>query len=141
MTVSLSWMKLVFTVWVTIHVFVYSACLKNMEKLEVLYVLSSILIGLAIGAVPLFTDTYGQAGPWCGIENRRNSCVESEITLGGEIQQFYLWFGPAVVVLLLLVEVMLAILICKRHFKKCLNLKESIPLLNTKRSCVYHYLC
>ena len=134
MTVSLSWMKLVFTVWVTIHVFVYSVWLKNMKKLEVLYVLSSILIGLSIGAVPLFTDTYGQAGPWCWIENRRNSCAEFEIRFDGEIQQIYLWFGPAVVVLLLmllLVVVMLIILICKVHFKKCLNLKEeSIPLLN-----------
>ena len=135
MSVSLSWVKLVFTVWVTIHVFVYSVWLKNMEKLEVLYVLSSILIGLVIGTVLLFTDTYGQAGPWCWIENHRNSCAKSGITFGGEIQQFYLWFGPAVVVLLLMllfVVVMLVILICKVHFKKCLDLKEeSIPLLST----------
>ena len=134
-TISSSWMKLAFTMWVTVHVFVYSVWFKSMERLEKICILSSVLIGPIIGAIPIFTDSYGRAGPWCWIKNHRNPCNRSTY-LEGEFQQFCVWYGPAFIVLVLaslLVLGTLLVLICRIHFKKCLNLKkdESLPLLNT----------
>ena len=62
-TISSSWMKLAFTMWVTVHVFVYSVWFKSMERWEKICILSSVLIGPIIGAIPIFTDSYGRAGP------------------------------------------------------------------------------
>ena len=134
-TISSSWMKLAFTMWVTVHIFVYSVWFKSMERLEKYCILPSVLIGPIIGAIPLITQSYGRAGPWCWIKNHRNPCNRSTF-LEGEFQQFYVWYGPALIVLVLaslLVLGTLFVLICRIYFKRCLNLMndESLPLLNT----------
>ena len=134
-TVSSSWIKLAFTMWVTVHIFVYSVWYKSVERFEKICILSSVLIGPIIGSIPIFTQSYGRAGPWCWIKNHRNPCNRSTF-LEGEFQQFLVWYGPAFIVLVLaslLVLGTLHVLICRIYFKRCLNLNrdESMPLLNT----------
>lgn len=88
------WMKLLFTMWVTVHLFCFAVLHKNLKKLEVVYIVTSILIPAIIACVPLITNTYGL------IQGGANVCyikAESRIAL---IETFALWSGPAMVVLL-----------------------------------------
>ena len=38
------WMKLLFTVWVTFHLFCFGVLHKNLKKFEVLYVVTSLIL-------------------------------------------------------------------------------------------------
>ena len=87
------WMKLLFTMWVTFHLFCFAVLEKNLKKLEVLYIVSSILIPALIAVVPLVTKSYGP-GPYgtvCYIK------INSSI---GRLEMFVLWDGPAIFILL-----------------------------------------
>ena len=53
------WMKLLFTVWVTFHLFCFGVLHKNLKKFEVLYVVTSLILPAVIAAVPLITRSYG----------------------------------------------------------------------------------
>ena len=82
------WVKVVSTVWVTVHVFCYAVRYKNLKKLEGIYVATSLLIPVLIAIVPLTTHTYGLAGSWCWIQNWKNNCPTETLTLG-IIEQLY----------------------------------------------------
>ena len=55
------WIKLLFTMWVTFHLFCFAVLHKNLKKLEVLYVVTSLLIPVVIACAPLITDSYGRS--------------------------------------------------------------------------------
>ena len=59
LTLYTEWMKLLFTMWVTFHLFCFAVLHKNLKKLEVLYVVTSLLVPALIAAFPLITHTYG----------------------------------------------------------------------------------
>ena len=50
---------------VTFHLFCFAVLLKNMRKMEPLYVISYILVSIAISSIPLITNSYGPTGEWC----------------------------------------------------------------------------
>ena len=88
------WMKLLFTMWVTFHLFCFAVLHKNLKKLEVLYVVTSLLVPAVIACVPLITRTYGRSpdGTYCYIyvKDKENSA---------SIERFALWDGPAMIIL------------------------------------------
>ena len=89
------WMKLLFTMWVTFHLFCFAVLHKNLKKLEVLYVVTSLLVPAVIASVPLITHSYGLSptGP-CYIY------VTNDSNHYATIERFALWDGPAMVILL-----------------------------------------
>ena len=91
------WMKACFGCWITFHLFCFAVLLKNMRKLEPLYVTSSILVPIAISTIPLITKSYGPTGEWCWIE--RKQCGKNYLT--GFVEQIALWYGPIFVFLVL----------------------------------------
>ena len=101
-TVLSSWIKLFLTVWLTVHLFAYTVCLKNLRKLELLYLASSVLFPPLIAAIPFITDSYGKAEAWCWITKggAEHQCTNEKI-YAGEIEQFAVWYGPALIVLLI----------------------------------------
>lgn len=99
LVVCSSWIKLVLTFWVTVHLFVFTVFLKNLRRLEVFYVATAVIAGPVIAAIPLITKSYGHAGPWCWIEGRKKQCNIHKFATG-EIEQIAVWYGPALVVLL-----------------------------------------
>ena len=119
-TVLSSWIKLFLSVWVTVHLFVFSVFLKNLKKLELLYVASSVLLSPVIAAIPLMTNSYGRAGAWCWItKGERNQCMDRQLD-AGEIEQFTVWYGPAFIVLLInasLAIVIMSVAAFRIHFK------------------------
>ena len=74
--------------WVTFHLFCFAVFQKNLKKLEVLYVVTSLLVPAVIAAVPLITNSYGHSpdGAVCYMY------AENEAAF---IERFALWDGPA----------------------------------------------
>ncbi|KAL5509057.1 hypothetical protein EMCRGX_G004338 [Ephydatia muelleri] len=50
--------KLLFTMWIAFHLFCFAVLYKNFKKLELLYVVTSLLVPALIAVVPLITRTY-----------------------------------------------------------------------------------
>ncbi|KAL5509140.1 hypothetical protein EMCRGX_G004450 [Ephydatia muelleri] len=81
LVVYTSWVKLLFTMWVTFHVFCFAVLHKNLKKLEVLYVVTSLLVPVVIAAVPLITGTYGQdpniGSCWIEVKNKHSDLQDN----------------------------------------------------------------
>ena len=96
------WMKLLFTTWLTLHLFCFGVLHKNLKRYEALYVVSSLLVPGVIGALPLITGTYA-------LDRTHTVCYIDEPNLNGSATGYYhtavterivLWEVPAVVALL-----------------------------------------
>ena len=92
-----SWMKACFGSWITFHLFCFAVLLKNIKKLEPLYVILSILFPIAISSVPLITESFGPTGEWCWI--RKTKCGKRDVA--GVVEQIALWYGPMFILLVL----------------------------------------
>lgn len=104
------WLKILFTSWVTFHLFCFGALQKNMKKLEALYVVSSLLVPVLVCAVPLVTHTYGFSpvdGCYIPIYEK-NYTVELEVSVA---EKFLLLDAPAMLVLLVASAAMIAMVI------------------------------
>ena len=87
------WIKLLFTICLVFHLFCLAVCLKNFQKLEIGYVLFSILFPLLYTWIPFIHNSYGVAGAWCWIRDWKDDCA-NENYLEGISEQFALWYGP-----------------------------------------------
>ena len=128
--------KLFFTFIVTVHLFVFAVCFKNLKKLEGCYVTTSMVIPAFMSAVPFFTHTYGQQyykSPWCWIQGGYtfNCSASNEV---GMIELFALSFGPALfscLPSLILIGIMLTVLSCRSGSRKnCVAIKQMLPLVS-----------
>ena len=108
LVVYLEWMKLLFTMWVTVHVFCFAVLHRNLKKLEVLYVVTSLLVPAVIASVPLITHSYGSRG-YCYIEAENDTHHETFI------ERFALWNGPAMAILLVSSTAMVVMTIKLAH--------------------------
>ena len=83
----------------TSHLFLYAVCYRNVKKLEAGFLAGvGIFVSLLISIVPFATQSYGPSGSWCWIRNLgEKNC---SIQLVGVIEQFSLWYGVAIIVLM-----------------------------------------
>lgn len=107
------WLKLMFTAWLMFHLFFLAVFLKNLQRLELMYVLSSIMVPLLPTCIPLFTNAYGQDGARCWIKEKGADC---KIYEEGLIERYVLWFGPAMICLLLTnLAIVIMLLVMRRR--------------------------
>lgn len=78
------WVKLLFTLCLTVHLFSYAICHVRMEKREWLYIIVSVFFPLLYTWVPFVTSDYGSNGLWCFISGPTSPVVE----------EFALYYGP-----------------------------------------------
>ncbi|KAL5481812.1 hypothetical protein EMCRGX_G022058 [Ephydatia muelleri] len=78
------WVKLLFALCLTVHLFSYAVCHVRMEKREWLYVIVSVFFPLLYTWVPFVTKDYGSNGVWCFISGTTSPVVE----------EFTLYYGP-----------------------------------------------
>ena len=127
-----SWMKVCFAAWVTFHLFIFAVFHKNMKKLEVLYVVSSLLVPAVLACVPFATHSYGLQGSVCWIQSWKDNCP-TNISVVGVVEQFALTYGPSMVVLLIvsvaMVVMVVAILCRSRKYHNGQNSKALQQLL------------
>ena len=103
------WVKLLFTVWITFHLFCFAILHKNLKKLEVLYAVTSLLVPILIAAVPLITHSYG----YSSVDGCYIPAYAGNVTLNNAIiERFALWDGPAMVILLVL-SITMAVMVIK----------------------------
>ena len=93
LVVYTQWVKLVFTVWISIHLFCFGVLHKNLKNLEVLYVVTSLLVPSMVASVPLVTHSYGNSPLSCYIYSDNDSYHIAAI------ERLSLWNVPALVIL------------------------------------------
>eukprot|EP00731_Ephydatia_muelleri_P013031 Em0007g341a len=101
--------------WVTFHLVCFAVLRKSLEKLEVLYVVTSLLVPVVIVAVPLMTNTYRLSTfhSYCYIYSD-NQQIESA-------ERLALWDVPAMVILMAVFIAMLVVMkrvanhLCRRQ--------------------------
>ena len=91
-----SWMELLFTLVVTVHVVLVAFDIHCKRK-ETVYILFPLIFPLTFSWVAFVHDIYGIYGAWCWIQKDYLKC--SNIPRG-LIKQFILWHGPQCIILL-----------------------------------------
>ena len=130
-----SWVKLLFTSWVVVHLFCFTVFYKNLENLEVFFVIISIVAPHLIAWIP-FVGTpgpvYGPTGAWCWIENWVDNCP-GQRSNRGVAEQFSLWYGPAMIISIVqsfaIVIIVFRLLLCYQPEQD-----EEMSLLSRERS-------
>ena len=107
------WTKLSFAAWVTFHLFCFAVLHKNLKKLEVLYVVTSLFIPSLITVVPLITNSYGLSpyGTVCYVYANQSTAF---------IERLAMWDGPAMFILLVASTAMVVMIIklaCKVRWR------------------------
>ena len=123
------WMKLLFTMWITFHLFCFGVFYKNLKKLEVIYVTTSLTLPAIVAMVPLATNTYGvdsYGGCWIVATNDSNSSVIVTIEI------FALWNGPAIAILLV-ASIAMVVMVIKLAYQVCKRLKYK-PIANSDQN-------
>ena len=123
------WVKLLFTISLVFHLFCLAVFLKNYRKLELFYVLFSILFPLLFSWIPFIHNNYGVAGAWCWIRDWKDDCATQHY-LEGIIEQYTLWYGPLFVSLtfsVIATIIMLLVLL----WRACRQQSINQPLLGT----------
>ena len=126
-----SWVKILFTSWLTFHLFSYVVFFKNLKRLERLYISSSVLSPLLIACIPLITKSYGFVGAWCFIRSWNDDCA-TEKYIEGIVEQFVLFYGPAFLMVGLCVVAIVTMLsvLLYRHYSCVIYDNQSAPLLD-----------
>ena len=106
------WVKLLFITWVSFHLFSFLVLQKNLNKLEVWYVVTSLTMPSAVACIPLLTHSYGvtQLGG-CFLHTENDT---KNIAL---IEEFVLWDGPSMAFLLVASVAMISIVIKLVHHR------------------------
>ncbi len=113
------WVKLLFTVWLTFHLFCYVVLLKNLKKLEWFYIASSVLFPLlCVAWIPFINNNYGLAGAWCAIREWKGDCATEKYP-EGIAETFTLFYVPVVVSLTLNVSgiVVMVVVMVRRAYR------------------------
>ena len=121
------WMKLLFTISLTFHLFCLVVFLKNFKQLELFYILFSTLFPVLFSWIPFIHNTYGLAGAWCWIRNRDTDCATKHY-YEGIVEEFTLWYGPlfgCLTISLVAVAVILAVMV----WRVCRSQSVRQPLL------------
>ena len=109
------WMKLLFTMWVSFHLFSLAVLGKNLKNLEVLYVVTSLLVPSTIAIVPLITHSYGFSNiDGCFIPAYSDK-LNGTFIMKAAIERFSLVEGPALLILLASSFVMIVMVIKLSH--------------------------
>ena len=107
--------NLFFTVITTVHLFLFVVFYKDMKRLEIGYILASLVLPAVIAAVPFATKTYGQqllGQPWCWIVLDPDDCsYYTDSHTVSIVEVFTLWLGTALLALLV-VSSLVAVMFC-----------------------------
>ena len=137
--VYILWVNLLFTISLTFHLFYLAVFLKNLEKMELFYVLFSTLFPLLFSWIPFIHNNYGVTGAWCWIRNWKGNCATQNY-LEGIIEQFTLWYGPLFVCLTIsiIATIIIVLVLLWRVCKAKSDVNQ--PLLKSKYKKALHEL-
>ncbi|XP_011404082.1 PREDICTED: cyclic AMP receptor 2-like [Amphimedon queenslandica] len=110
--------KIAFTLWLTIFLFRCLVCLKDpkeLSKMEILYVSTSLGLPLLVSLVPFIHHSYGIAGAWCWIKEWKDDCASDEKLVLGVIFEDAFYSSGAVIALTnaVLITITLSTVLCR----------------------------
>ena len=88
------WLKLLFMMWLTLHLFCFTVCHRSTENKELLIFVCLALLPFLFIWVPFINELYGLAGSWCWIKSRSGTCGGDRL-VRGLIEQYALVYVPA----------------------------------------------
>jgi hypothetical protein len=127
------WVKLIFTLCLTFHLFLFSVFHFDLKRLEVAHLIVSIFFPLVFVWVPFIDGHYGRAGAWCWIQNWKNNSVENK-TKTGEIEQYGLLYGPSIIALSLC-TILVIVTITVLAYRACKS-SEFTPLIGDHKKAL-----
>ena len=109
------WMKLLFTMWVIVHLFCFGVLHKNMKRFEVMYIVTSLLVPAVIASLPLISNSYGLSPTRtvCYINNKELNDNNTAV-----IERLVLWDAPAISILLI-GSVAMSVMVIKLTHRAC----------------------
>ena len=113
------WTKLLFTAWITFHLFCFAVLHKNWKRLELLYVVTSVVIPVGIAVVPLTTGTYGESPSYSYCYLYSSNASHQTVM----IERFALWDTPAMCILVATSVAMIAMVISVARLRRYMKLK------------------
>ena len=126
--------KFIITFCLTFHLFMFAVFLKDLYRLEPLYVITSFGIPLLFDWIPFVNGLYGLTGAWCWIKNWKGNCPNDKIMIG-TIEQYAFEYAPGIVLFfidLILIIVTIGVLLYRSYCRDCHPVKEAAeydPLL------------
>ena len=137
------WATVILIIWIGIHFFIMAVFSKDYQKsrkYELCIILTAVLLPIVFCVIPFVhihkIKMYGLAGAWCWIRSTDEECHEIK---AGVIEQFVLWYAPAMLFALLFFFIMVVvnIALCMKKKKAAAeqqnqfsrSLKEMRPLL------------
>ena len=119
LTLYTVWTKLLFMSWINLHLFSITVFYKSIfERFEKFFILFGIFFPALFVWVPFADDAYGMAGSWCWIKDWNNNCIDAKFVIG-EVEQFTLFYGPAIVASLANIVVIFMIICFLGCYSKC----------------------
>lgn len=135
-----AWVKLMFSICLTFHIFCFAVFLVNLKKLEIAYIIVSVFTPLLHAWIPFINNYFGLSGAWCWIRRWENDikCIaEKNQTEKGSIEQFVLWYIPffvAGLIDVIAIVVMVVVIVCRvYHRRSTPDDSARQPLLNTNQ--------
>ena len=113
------WVKLLFTLWLTFHLFCHFVFLENMKRLEWFYITSSVVLPLLCVNqmwMPLSNEDHSVTEAWCFICVWKDGCATQKYTEG--IITFFLFYTPIIVTLTLdalTIFIMVAVMVWRAY--------------------------
>ena len=126
------WVKLLFTLCLTFHLFAYSIFYKDFKRFEIAHVIISIFFPLLFVWIPFVTSDYGKAGAsWCWITPWNNNSDPFNKSTNGLVEEYVLLYGPAMLSLTLAViavMVIISVLVYRAYCRNTSDIDENTPL-------------
>lgn len=119
------WVKLLFTFFLTLHLFLMVVYLREYKKREILTVLVSIVFPFLICWVPGLDRIYYREKAWCWIMDKDNNG-----TAGGFPEELGLWYSECLAFLVVCIVFTTIIIICSiRRGRKKRDMDEQTQVL------------
>ena len=127
------WIKLLFMLWLVLHLFCFTVFYKSSEKYEKFCFVSLILFPLLFVWIPFIHGLYGMAGSWCWIQNWKDDCPSKKSELG-VIEEYLLLHGPFLVLLTIAMGlIVVMVFVIAKRLTPYLSGSEAEPLINRDR--------
>lgn len=102
------WVELLSICSMTVNLFAMTVIKVNTERFELVYLLVPFVLPLLWCWVPFLKNSYGTAGPWCGIRVTNGNC---ETHVFGHAIRFIIWHVPLLVIFFLILVASLVIVV------------------------------
>ena len=125
------WVQQLFTLWLTFHLFCFAVFFKNLQKLELVYIITSLFLPVIPPIIPLTTNSYGISGAWCWIREWNDNCATRKY-ITGIIEQFTIWWGPLFATMIInSAEIIIMLIVLAYRACSYGQSKEERHMLNT----------